>query len=263
MSTPARRPPPAARDPLLPVLALETSTPLGGVAVLGAAGLLAARALEVRGAHGPRLMQAVAAVLDDAGLALRDLSGIGVSVGPGSFTGLRVGVATAQGLGRGAGLPLFPVPTLEALAWGLPAGLCPPGAALAVAMTARKGELYGAVYQARDGALSALLGPVCADYPAFAADLAALDGPVVLAGTAAEGLAGAVGPAVTVAPALFARPRAAVVAWRARVMAAAGEAWGPEAVTPRYLAPSQAERRAGLGTGRPAGLRARMGSGTA
>jgi tRNA threonylcarbamoyladenosine biosynthesis protein TsaB len=248
MSVPAREP---GSEPIGPVLAIETSTPLGGVAVLGAGGLLAARALEVKGAHSPRLMQAVEAVLDDAGVALKALAGIGVSVGPGSFTGLRVGVATAQGLGRGAGLPLFPVPTLEAVAWGLPAGLCPPGAALAVAMAARKGELYGAVYLPRGGAMTAgvlepLLGPVCADYAAFAADLAALEGPVVLAGTAAPGLADAIGAAVAVAPPLFARPRAAVVAWRARRMCAAGEAFGPEAVVPCYLALSQAERRAGM-----------------
>lgn len=229
-----------------PVLGIETSTPLGGVAVLAGSGLLAARALEVKGAHSPRLMQAVEAVLDDADVDLKALAGIGVSVGPGSFTGLRVGVATAQGLARGADLPLFPVPTLEAVAWGLPTGLCPPGAALAVAMTARKGELYGAVFRTGDGAMAPLLGPLCADPAAFAADLAALEGPVVLAGTAAPDLAGTVGRNVTVAPALFARPRAAVIAWRAHVLCAAGESWGPEAVVPRYLAPSQAERRAGM-----------------
>jgi len=231
------------------VLAIETSTPLGGVAVLADAGLLAARAVEVKGAHAPRLMQVVETVLDDAGLALDALAGIAVSVGPGSFTGLRVGVATAQGLARGAGLPLFPVPTLEAVAWGLPAGLGAPGAPLAVAMAARKGELYGGVFQAASGAMTALLGPVCADYAAFAADLAALEGPVVLAGTAAPGLGDAVGPEVTIAPALFARPRAAVIAWRGRLMGIAGDAYGPEAVVPRYLALSQAERRAGMEAG--------------
>lgn len=244
-------PSPDAVDPdaLGPVLAIETSTPLGGVAVLAQSGLLAARAVEVKGAHSPRLMQAVEAVLEEAEVDLKSLAGIGVSVGPGSFTGLRVGVATAQGLARGAGLSLFPVPTLEVVAWGLPAGLCPPGACLAVGMAARKGELYGAVFKAGGGRITALLGPVCAAYDAFAADLAALDGPVVLAGTAAPALADALGPAVTLAPALFARPRAAVVAWRARVMAAAGEACGPEAVVPRYLALSQAERRAGMEAG--------------
>jgi len=233
-------------EPPGPVLAIETSTPLGGVALLAESGLLAARAIEVRGAHSPRLMQAVEAVLAEAGVDLKDLWGIGVSVGPGSFTGLRVGVATAQGLARGAGLALFPVPTLEAVAWGLPAGLAAPGAALAVAMVARKGELYGAVYEAVAGAMRPLLGPVCADYPTFAADLAALEGPVLLAGTAAPELAGFIGGYATVAPALFSRPRAAVVAWRARLMAAAGEGFGPEAVVPRYLALSLAERRAGM-----------------
>jgi tRNA threonylcarbamoyladenosine biosynthesis protein TsaB len=231
-----------------PVLGIETSTPLGGVALLGPDGLLAERALDVRQAHGPRLMQAVEAVLRDADLALGDLAGIGISIGPGSFTGLRVGVATAQGLARGAGLSLFPVPTLEALAWGIPAGLCPQGARIATAMTARKGELYGAVFAPEAGRMVPVLGPVCASLDAFAADLAALDGPLVLAGTAARDLAHDPVQVVT-APDLFARPRAAVVAWRARIMVAAGEGFGPEAVVPRYLARSQAERKAAAAAG--------------
>jgi len=230
-------------------LGLETSTPLGGVALAGPGGIAAERALGITGSHAARLMKAVDAVLAETGLTLAGLAGIGVSVGPGSFTGLRVGVATAQGLARGAELPLFPVPSLEAVAWGLPAALLPEGGVLGVAMTARRGEVYGAVYAVREGALTPLVAPVVAAPDAFADDLAALEGPVLVAGTAAPEVAeraARAGAPVRAAPALFAAPRAAVVAWRAAGMAAAGEGCGPEGLVPRYLAASQAEIKADL-----------------
>lgn len=241
-------PPPAPPGPGV-YLGLETSTPLGSAALVGPGGLLAERALGITGSHAARLMKAVDAILEETGLTLGALAGIGVSVGPGSFTGLRVGAATAQGLARGSDLPLFPVPSLEAVAWGLPAALLPPGGLLGVAMTARRGEVYGAVFAAGEGGLKPLVAPVVATPDAFAADLAALGVPVVVAGTAAaEVAAGAArrGAAASAAPALFAAPRAAVVAWRAAVMAAAGERYGPEDVVPRYLAASQAEIKADL-----------------
>jgi tRNA threonylcarbamoyladenosine biosynthesis protein TsaB len=234
--------------PVGPVfLGLETSTPLGGAALAGPDGLRAERALGITGSHAAGLMTAVDAILEETGLKLADLAGIGVSVGPGSFTGLRVGVATAQGLARGADLPLFPVPSLEAVAWGLPAALLPSGGAVAVAMTARRGEVYGAVYAPGEGAWTPLVAPRVAAPDAFAADLAALGLPLRVAGTAAaEVAAGAAhrGARAEAAPASFATPRPAVVAWRASVMAAAGESYGPEAVVPRYLAASQAEIKA-------------------
>jgi tRNA threonylcarbamoyladenosine biosynthesis protein TsaB len=239
-------------------LGLETSTPLGGVALAGSDGLAAERALGITGSHAARLMTAVDAVLGETGLKLADLAGIGVSVGPGSFTGLRVGVATAQGLARGAGLPLFAVPSLEAVAWGLPAAWLAPGAVVAVAMTARRGEVYGAVYAAGDGRLTALIAPVVAAPDDFAADLAALETPVCVAGTAAAGVAAGAarrGAPATAAPALFACPRAAVVAWRAIGMAAAGEADTPATLVPRYLAASQAEIKADLKARREARAR--------
>jgi tRNA threonylcarbamoyladenosine biosynthesis protein TsaB len=227
-------------------LGIETTTPLGGVALAGPDGLVAEHALDIRGSHAPRLMVAVDDLLAAAGVALGDLAGIGVSIGPGSFTGLRVGVATAQGLCRGADVPGFPVPTLEAVAWALPAALAPPGAVLAVAMRARRGEVYGAAFRPAGGTLEPLLAPVAVPTGDLAADLAALEVPLLLAGTAAaelaQGLPG--GAAVTLAPAILARPRAAVVAWRAAVLHAAGEGVGPEGLLPRYLARSQAEEKA-------------------
>lgn len=224
------------------ILGIETSTPLGGVALLGPDGLVAAHSADVRGTHASRLMEAVEQVLAVAGLALPDLAGIGISAGPGSFTGLRVGVATAQGLARGANVPLYPVPTLEAVAWGVPGA-----AAVGTVMTARRSEVYLAAYRHRDGELETLLTP-CAVPPERAAELlGALHIPLRLAGTGAEPVGEMLrraGHGITVAPPLFARPRAAVICWRAQWMRERGLSAAPSEITPAYLAVSQAEAAA-------------------
>jgi len=234
-----------------PFLALDTTTPLGGVALVGAdGGLLSEYAADVRGSHAPRLMMAVERLLSEAGIDPAQLAGIGVSIGPGSFTGLRVGVATALGLARAADIPLFPVPTLEALAWGAPRG----DGGVAVAMSSRKGELYGAVYhfEGSDWPNKHLLVPRAVSPEQFAADLANLGSTVTLVGTAADDLPGLVDLAwVWRGPTLFDRPRAAVIGWRAAQMAAAGEHYPADQVVPRYLKASQAEITWNQRHGRP------------
>ena len=92
--------------------------------------------------HTASLPLLVERVLGDAGLALEDVEGIAVSIGPGSFTGLRIGLALAKGLAFAGGLPLVGVPTLEALAWVVDAA---PGTSVCAALDARKREVYGAV----------------------------------------------------------------------------------------------------------------------
>jgi len=86
-------------------------------------------------------MPAAVDALGAAGLSLRELDAIAVGVGPGSFTGLRVGIATARGLARGAGLELRPVSSLAALAAGIEAQLALP------LIDAGRGELFVAVFE--------------------------------------------------------------------------------------------------------------------
>jgi tRNA threonylcarbamoyladenosine biosynthesis protein TsaB len=235
---------PTSANPVCgPILGIDTSTALGGVALVGHDGLLAEYSAEVRGAHGPRLMVAVERLLDDAGLALADLGGIGVSIGPGSFTGLRVGLATAMGLGRAADLPLFPVSTLESVAWAVPT---PGGVPVAVAITARRNEVYGAVYHLTADPQGDRQVPViepCAMPPNdFFATLNALNTPLVLAGSgAASVLAGDNSSQICAAAPVFAQPRAAVVAWRAALLQQSGYSPPAEGLKPFYLTASQAE----------------------
>lgn len=136
------------------VLGIEAATPLAGAAVVevpeaadGASGVrdarvLAETVLDVHRAPAERLLSQVEAVLRDSGVGLAGIDLVGVSAGPGSFTGIRVGLACAQGLAQGAGRPLVAVPTLAVLAGPFLAAGLP---VLAV-LDARRGEVYYAFF---------------------------------------------------------------------------------------------------------------------
>lgn len=97
-----------------PLLAFDTSTPVGSVAV-GREGEVLARALLLRaGEHAARLLPAIAEVLDEAGIARSELGGVVVGRGPGSFTGVRISAATARGLAKALGVPLWTFSSLAA-----------------------------------------------------------------------------------------------------------------------------------------------------
>jgi tRNA threonylcarbamoyladenosine biosynthesis protein TsaB len=97
------------------VLALDTATEACSVALLTDNGL-SGRYAEVGRGHAERILGMLHAVLAEAAVSLSMLDGIAASIGPGSFTGVRISVAVAQGLAFGANLPVVPVTTLEALA---------------------------------------------------------------------------------------------------------------------------------------------------
>jgi tRNA threonylcarbamoyladenosine biosynthesis protein TsaB len=130
-----------ARPPL--VLALESATAVLSVALLRGQELID----EVSASAGPAaatLLPAVDTLLERAGVALEDLEAFAISIGPGSFTSLRVGIATLKGLAFESGLPIVPVSTLAALARA--AG--PTDRLVVPMLDARRGEVYAASYAA-------------------------------------------------------------------------------------------------------------------
>jgi tRNA threonylcarbamoyladenosine biosynthesis protein TsaB len=129
------------------LLGIDTSTPASAACVL----LDDGRTFEVapeparlreRPAHARELMPAVAHVMDRAGLRFDGLEAIAVGVGPGTFTGLRIGIASARALASAAGLKLRPVSSLAALAAGMEGDLRLP------LIDARRGEVFAALYDA-------------------------------------------------------------------------------------------------------------------
>ncbi len=125
------------------ILAVETATSWQSVAVMDGGTVLARADEDAAGSHARMLVPAIDRVLTSCGMALSDLDGLAVSIGPGSFTGLRVGLATMMGFRSVTGLLLAAVPTLEAMAWnlrGMEGLLCP-------VLRARTGEVYWAQYR--------------------------------------------------------------------------------------------------------------------
>jgi tRNA threonylcarbamoyladenosine biosynthesis protein TsaB len=126
------------------VLALDTATEACSVALLTDAGLVGVWR-EVGRGHAEQILDMVDGVLSEAGMVLGMLDGIAASVGPGAFTGVRIGVSVAQGLAFGAALPVVAVTTLEALA--MQAMRRGPGQVMAC-LDARMGEVYWGCFAA-------------------------------------------------------------------------------------------------------------------
>lgn len=129
------------------VLALDTSTFVGTVAVVQDGELRAEASASVRASHGETLLPQLARVLQQSGLSLDEIDLFAVGIGPGSFTGVRIGVATAKGLALAQQRPLIGVTSLRSLARGMGcgAGLCAP------VLDAHKGEVYCAAYALTPG----------------------------------------------------------------------------------------------------------------
>ncbi|MFP3947472.1 MAG: tRNA (adenosine(37)-N6)-threonylcarbamoyltransferase complex dimerization subunit type 1 TsaB [Longimicrobiales bacterium] len=152
------------------ILAFDTSSSLGSVALGdGEGGVLARRFIRDQGAHASALIPAIRDVLEDAGVARSAVDRVVVGAGPGSFTGLRVAAATAKGLVRSLGIPLWAVSSLAAGAvtgrLRIP-GLDPPTTELRdmelpcfVLFDARSDRIYGACYRVANGRLEVLRAP--------------------------------------------------------------------------------------------------------
>lgn len=129
------------------VLAIDTSTPVGSLAVVSEGALRAEVGAFVRAKHGEVLLPQVERVLSLAGLDFQQVGLLAVGLGPGSFTGTRIGVATAKGLALSRGTPLVGVSSLRVLA----RAVCAPQAVVVPMVDAHKGELYVAAFRIARG----------------------------------------------------------------------------------------------------------------
>ncbi len=137
-------------------LALDTATPWGRFALADGERLLAYRPLNIQGSYADALLPVITDMLDEAGFPLADLAGIGVTRGPGSFTGVRIGVATVKALAYALSCELVAVTTLEAMAAALLREH--PRANVAVpVLDARRGEIFAGIYERRGGWIGTLV----------------------------------------------------------------------------------------------------------
>ena len=131
----------------LKTLAIDTSSMSGSVALCYGDKILSESLLNVRSTHSERLLQQIDQMLQVTGTAVADLDLLAVVHGPGSFTGLRVGLATAKGLAVAADLPVMGISSLEVLAMNLPFCAYP----VCAFLDARKAEVYSCFYDCRTG----------------------------------------------------------------------------------------------------------------
>ena len=215
------------------VLAVETSSLAGGAALLDGDLLVGQSLLDVRATHSERLMVAVDRLLADAGWTVRDLEGLAVAVGPGSFTGLRIGLSTVKGLALALSIPIAAVPTLDAMAATLPFAALP----VCPVLDARKHEVYASLYRWDGVAMRRAW-----DYLALAPDDLArrLVEPVILLGDAAGAIRS---PHARLAPPTHRAPSPATVGLLGSARLRTGDAVSPADLLPIYLRPSEAELR--------------------
>ena len=136
----------------MPILALDTSTLVSSVAIASSEKLIAELILQTKLTHSEVLMPHIEQILAMTKLEKADLTGIAVSIGPGSFTGLRIGLAAAKGMAYALKLPIVGVSTLEALAYHYPI----PNIYIAPLLDAQKGNVYMALYRWEKGILQAM-----------------------------------------------------------------------------------------------------------
>jgi tRNA threonylcarbamoyladenosine biosynthesis protein TsaB len=166
------------------IIGIDTTTLACSVALLNNETVLAEATLNIKKTHSERLMPLLNNLLSESGIEREALDAIAVAAGPGSFTGLRIGVSTARALAQGLSIPAVPVCTLEALAEAVPTQhtlICP-------LLDARRNQVYTALYRRvikPPHALRTIIEPAALTLDELVSELQAYDQPVIFLG---EGL---------------------------------------------------------------------------
>ena len=223
------------------ILAFETSAKAGSVALLENGVLLGENYQNTGLTHSQTIMSMAQTMLEHCGKTPQDVQAVAVAAGPGSFTGVRIGVAAAKGFSWGSQIPCYGVSTLEAMArsMGLWQGV------ICCVMDARRNQVYNALFRAQEGKLTRLTEDRAISLEDLQKELKNFEESVFLVGdgsnlcynTLQEALGNLVLPAEH-----RLHQRASGVALAARAMIEAGAPGDAEALQPNYLRLSQAER---------------------
>ena len=225
------------------ILMIESSANVAGSALVKDYRVLAETMTDLKKTHSETLMPMIAGMMELAGVQPSDLDAVAVSGGPGSFTGLRIGSATAKGLALSLNVPMIHVPTLDAMAYQCPffVGWIVP------MMDAPRNQVFTGIYRfSQEGAFEVLR-------PAFAMDITELlhliqtEGPssVLFLGDGATAFRGQIEeilPGASFAPDFMGKQRAGAAGCLALKMYELGQIESAEEHKPEYLRQSQAER---------------------
>ena len=223
------------------ILAFETSAKACSVAIHDGQKLLGESYQNTGLTHSQTLMVMAEDLLKSCGTAAADVTHLAVAAGPGSFTGVRIGVSAAKGFAWGAELPVYGVSTLESMALSLGAlhgHVC-------CCMDARRKQVYNAIFLAENGKLTRVSEDRAISLEDLKNELEHIDGPIFLVGDGAElthkTLSGEI-PGLILPPEHRRQQRASGVALAAIEAMNRGESADGAALQPNYLRLSQAER---------------------
>lgn len=224
------------------ILGIDSSGMVAGVAIVQDDILVAEYSVNHKKTHSQTLLPMLDEIVKMTELNMEELDAIAVSAGPGSFTGLRIGAATAKGLGMALDKPIISVPTCHALAynlWGSDKVICP-------IMDARRNQVYTGVYRFDNGKLSVIINQDALDIEELLDKLKELKEKIIFTGDGIAAFSNIIkekmGELAEFAPAHINRQRAASVACLGAVMYADGIYECADEHKPIYLRKSQAER---------------------
>lgn len=221
------------------ILAFETSAKAASAAILEDEKLLGETYCNCGLTHSQTLMVMAQSLMEQCGLTPGDIQAVAVAAGPGSFTGVRIGVAAAKGFAWGRELPCYGVSTLEAMARGLGAWegwVCP-------VMDARRSQVYNALFRAEQGVLTRVAEDRAIAMEDLGRELEGCGGPIFLVGDGSPLTYDRLGiPNLVLPPEHRLHQRAAGVALAAAAQIAAGIPGDGAGLQPNYLRLSQAER---------------------
>ncbi len=225
------------------ILALEASSVVAGVAIMDNHALVYEAYHHHKRNHSQILMPLVEEALLSAELALDDINVIAVSKGPGSFTGLRIGIATVKGLAHAAGIRIAAIPTLDVLAHNIIAAsglVCP-------IMDARRDQVYTCLYQWDSEEYRRLMPYTAMSIDDLAGTIKGCDQPVIFIGDGVfrynDVLKEKLGDQAGFAPPHLCCQRASTAAWLGHLYAQKGMCVSHNELEPFYIRKSQAEQK--------------------
>lgn len=223
------------------ILGIDTATQVAGTAVIGEDRLISERFIHNLKTHSQNIIPMIQQVMDDADLKPEQLHGIAVTGGPGSFTGLRIGMSVAKTMGMALNIPVIAVSTLKVLAWnvyGIDGLICP-------VLDARKHQVYTCIYESTSDGLIKLINPAALSIGQLITEIFALAGKITFLGDAVpvfgDILREELGDRAVFGTKINSFPRAAAVAELGLLRLKEGRLSDSTFLQPEYLRKSEAE----------------------